>query len=68
MPAAPPAAAFLSLDDAPAVAMGMTYVAAANSFGLALANAAAAQQRGQLLGAAALTQVLALIIVKGGAS
>lgn len=50
---------------APAAAMGMTYVAMANSIGLAMGNAAANQQRGQVVAEAALALVLALIIKKG---
>lgn len=59
---------FLSVADAPAIAMGMAYVAGAESIGLAMANAVAAQQRGQVIGGAALAQVLVLIVAKGGAS
>ena len=50
---------------APALAMDMTYVAMAGSLGLAMENAVANQQRGQVLAQAALAQVLALIIIKG---
>ncbi|MDR3419516.1 MAG: RebB family R body protein [Nevskia sp.] len=50
---------------APALAMGMTYVVMADSIGLAMENAVANQQRGQVLADAALAQVLALIIAKG---
>lgn len=52
----------------PAVAMGMTYLAMAGSIGLAMQNATAAQQRGQVLAAAAVTQTLALIIKSGESS
>jgi len=52
---------------APALAMDMTYVAMAGSLGLAMENAVANQQRGQVLAQAALAQVLALIIIKGAA-
>ena len=45
--------------------MGLTYVAMADSMALVMGNAAAAQQRGQVLSAAALAQVLVLIIAKG---
>ncbi|WP_242095865.1 MULTISPECIES: RebB family R body protein [unclassified Sphingomonas] len=64
----PSTADFLSVADAPAIAMGMVYVAGADSIGLAMANAVAAQQRGQVLGGAALAQILVLIVAKGGAS
>jgi hypothetical protein len=50
---------------APAMAMGMTYVAMADSIALVMENAAAAQQRGQVLAAAAVAQVLVMILVKG---
>ena len=53
---------------APAFAMGMTYVAMADSLGLAMENAVASQQRGQVLAEASVAQVLALIITKGAAS
>ena len=52
---------------APSVAMGMTYVAMADSIGLAMANAVANQQRGQVVAGAAVTQVVALIIAVGAA-
>jgi hypothetical protein len=65
MPASPGSAALLAIGEAPAVAMGMTYVANAASIGLAMENAVAAQQRGQVIGEAALVQVLAMIIAKG---
>lgn len=58
----------LVLAQAPALAMGMTYVAVADSLGLAMENAVASQQRGQVLAGAALAQVLALIITKGAGS
>ena len=54
-----------TIGTAPAVAMAMTYVAMADSLSLAMGNAVAAQQRGQLIGNAALVQVIALIITKG---
>jgi hypothetical protein len=50
---------------APSVAMGMTYVSMADSMGLAMANAVANQQRGQVVADAATVQVLALIIAAG---
>ena len=65
MPASPAPATLLAIGEAPATAMGMTYIAMAMSLGLAMENAVAAQQRGQVIGEAALVQVLALIIAKG---
>lgn len=50
---------------APALAMDMTYLAMAGSIGQAMRNAVANQQRGQVIAQASLTQVLALIILKG---
>lgn len=58
----------LDVAQAPAVAMAMTYVAMADSIGLAMGNAVANQQRGQVLANAAVAQVLTLIIVKGAAA
>jgi hypothetical protein len=49
----------------PSVAMGMTYMAMADSLALVMSNAAANQQRGQLITQAAVTQALALILAKG---
>lgn len=57
----------LAVGLAPSIAMGMTYVAMADSIGLAMENAVANQQRGQVTANAALVQVLALIITKGAA-
>ncbi|HEV2817025.1 MAG TPA: RebB family R body protein [Allosphingosinicella sp.] len=65
MPGAPVTASMLTVGLAPAAAMGMTYLAMANSIGLAMENAAAAQQRGQAIGEAATVQVVALIIAVG---
>ncbi|AGK49421.1 killing trait family protein [Burkholderia thailandensis MSMB121] len=45
--------------------MAMTYLAMADSIGIAMGNAVANQQRGQVIAGAATTQVLALIIAKG---
>lgn len=59
------AGSVVSLGAAPAIAMGMTYVAMAGSLGLAMQNACATQQRTQVLADAALAQVLALIIARG---
>lgn len=57
-----------TIGQVPALAMAMTYLVMADSIGLAMANAVANQQRGQVLAGAALSQVLALIILKGAAS
>ena len=51
-----------SLLTAPAAAMSMTYVVMANSIGLAMQNASACQQRGQVLSQAALAEVLGMIL------
>ena len=51
----------------PSLAMDMTYVAMADSLGLAMQNAVANQQRAQVITEAALAQVLMLIITKGTA-
>jgi hypothetical protein len=40
----------------------------ADSLGLAMGNAVASQQRGQVIADAALTKVLEMILAKGGAS
>ena len=58
-------AALCQVCQAPAIAMGMSYVAMAHSLGLAMDNAVANQQRGQVLADAALAQVLAMILAKG---
>jgi len=55
----------LTIGLAPSAAMAMTYVAMADSISLAMGNAVANQQRGQVLADAAMVQVLALIISKG---
>lgn len=59
------ASSALALGQAPASAMGLCYQAMAHSIGLAMENAVAQQQRGQVIAGAAVTQVLALIITKG---
>jgi hypothetical protein len=46
---------------APAFAMGMTYATMADSLGLAMQNAAANQQRMQVITSAAVMKVVALI-------
>jgi len=53
---------------APAVAMGMTYLAMADSISLSMRNAVANQQRGQVTAAAAVAQTLVLIIKLGANS
>jgi hypothetical protein len=55
----------LSLAQAPAMAMGMTYLAMADSISLAMQNAVSNQQRGQVTAAAAVNQTLVLIIKLG---
>lgn len=68
MPGSPAIASAVAVGAAPAVAMGMTYVAMAESIGLVMENAAAAQQRGQIFGEAATVQVVAMIIEAGAKS
>ncbi|MEM9458285.1 MAG: RebB family R body protein [Myxococcota bacterium] len=58
---------FAAVNDAPTTAMAMTYVASADSMGLAMHNAVANQQRGQVLATVATTVVTGLII-RGGTS
>ncbi|PPU77004.1 MULTISPECIES: RebB family R body protein [Xanthomonas] len=58
----------MAIGHAPAFAMGATYLALADSIALAMENAVASQQRGQVLAEAALTQILASIIQKGATS
>lgn len=53
-----------AIGQSPSLAMGMTYVAMADSIGLAMQNAVANQQRSQVLANAAVVQVLSLIISK----
>ena len=57
----------LALGNAPAFAMGMTYVAMADSISLAMENAVGSEQRGQVIGEAVLVKVLAKIIAQGAA-
>ncbi|WP_044559708.1 RebB family R body protein [Azospirillum sp. B4] len=59
------AASILNVGLAPVMAMGMTHMMMADSIGLVMANASANQQRGQVLAAAALAQVLAMILAEG---
>lgn len=63
MPA--PADRAIAICLAPSAAMGMTYIAGAQSIGLAMANAVAAQQRGQLTAGTATATVVAMIVAKG---
>jgi hypothetical protein len=58
-------APLLNVAQAPAVAMGMTYLAMADSISLSMQNAVANQQRGQVSAAAAVAQTLVLIIKLG---
>ena len=55
----------LAIALAPSFAMSATHLAMADSLGLAMQNAAANQQRGQVTASASLAQVLALILQKG---
>lgn len=50
------------------MAMGMTYLAMADSISLAMQNAVSNQQRGQVTATAAVTQTLVLIIKLGANS
>lgn len=58
----------IALGQAPAFAMVATYLTMADSLGLAMQNAIANQQRGQVMAGAALAQTLAMIIQKGATS
>ena len=58
----------VTIAEAPAAAMAFTYLASAGSIGLAMENAVAAQQRGQVVAGAATTQVVAMIIAAGVAA
>jgi hypothetical protein len=55
----------LTIGAAPSAAMAMTYIAMANSIGVAMGNAVTAQQRGQLIGEAATVKVVAVIFELG---
>lgn len=66
--AAPAGEVLIAVGEAPPLAMGMTYVAMAGSIALHMENAAAAQQRGRVIGETVLVKLLEMIIVKGGAS
>lgn len=65
---APVTATMLALGAAPSAAMGMTYLAMARTMAMAMENAAATQQRGQLIAGTATVQVVALIIAAGAAA
>jgi len=51
---------------APTFAMGMTYATMADSLGLVMHNAAANQQRMQVITSAAVSKAVALILEMGG--
>jgi len=55
----------LAIALAPSFAMSASYLAMADTISLAMQNAVANQQRGQVTASASLAQVLALIIQKG---
>jgi hypothetical protein len=59
------ASVLLPVAMSPPLAMGMTYVAMAGSISLAMENAVAAEQRGQVIGGAATAQVLTVILAVG---
>lgn len=67
MPGSSALASAVATGQAPGLAMGMTYVAMAGTIALAMENAVAAQQRGQVIGEAATAQVIALCIAAGAA-
>lgn len=67
MPEAPVTTSMLTVGLSASAAMGMTYLAMAGTVALAMENAVAAQQRGQVIGEAATAQVVALIIAVGAA-
>lgn len=56
----------VTLGAAPSQAMAMTYQAMAGSIGVAMENAVANQQQGQIISTAALVKVVAMILSKGG--
>lgn len=58
--------ALINVGPSPQQAMGMTYLANANSIAMVMSNAASAQQRGQVIGAAALAKVIARILSAKG--
>ncbi len=63
----PASATTVAVGEAPSLAMAMTYVAMAGTVGLAMENAVAAQQRGQVVAGAATVLVLAKIIAAAAA-
>ena len=63
--AAAEAGSLAAIGHAPAASMAMLDVSMAGSLGMAMANAVANQQRGQVIAQAALAQTLALILIKG---
>lgn len=67
MPGVPASATTVAVGEAPSLAMAMTYVAMAGTVGLAMENAVAAQQRGQVVAGAATVLVLAKIIAAAAA-
>lgn len=67
MPGVPASATTVAIGEAPSLAMAMTYVAMAGTVALAMENAVAAQQRGQVVGETATILVLAKIIAAAAA-
>lgn len=65
MPGAPGTISLLTIGEAPAAAMAMTYIAMGRTMALAMENAVAAQQRGQVIGETATVQALAMVIAGG---
>lgn len=65
MPGLPVDATTVNVGEAPSLAMAMTYVAMAGTIALAMENAVAAQQRGQVIGETATVTVLAKILAAG---
>lgn len=58
----------VNIGTAPSVAMGMTYVAMANSISKVMGNAATAQQNMQITSNAATTTAVAMILAQGAGS
>ena len=65
MAGAPALVSVAAIAEAPGVAMGMTYVANADSIGLVMENPAAPQQRGQVVAGVATTITVAMNIAAG---
>jgi hypothetical protein len=63
----PASATTIAVGEAPSLAMSMTYVAMAGTVALAMENAVAAQQRGQVVSGTATVLVLAKIIAAAAA-